>query len=232
MDGIDEQQATWVSLIRGAASGNSDDQSLFARRYLPVVRAYVGNCWRSTPWIVHLEDAVQEVFVQCFREDGALKRFDADRDGGFRAFLFGVIRNVMRRFERDLGRKEAREEAEGSTALRGQPSEDPTQSVVFDRAWAMSIIEQARDRMEQRALLLGAEAHRRLEILRLRFEDDLPVREIASIWGLPPDLVHQEYRRARREFRTCLRQVVAYHSHDGPEDLDAECERLISFLSD
>ena len=60
----------------------------------------------------------------------------------------------------------------------------------------------------------------------------LQVPDIAAAWGLPTDVVHQQYRRARREFRSCLRQVVAYHCPNGGEDLDAECGRLLGFLSD
>ena len=45
------------------------------------------------------EDAVQEVFVECFRRGGALEAVGAGRVPGFRAFLYGVIRNVARRFE-------------------------------------------------------------------------------------------------------------------------------------
>ena len=48
-----------MTLIRGAAAGIAEDRSRFATRYRPAVRAYVGNCWRGTPWITHLEDAVR-----------------------------------------------------------------------------------------------------------------------------------------------------------------------------
>ena len=41
-----------------------------------------------------LEDVVQEVFVTCFKEDGPLSRADPERPGGFRAYLYGVVRNV------------------------------------------------------------------------------------------------------------------------------------------
>ncbi|MBK8268830.1 MAG: hypothetical protein IPK83_11220 [Planctomycetes bacterium] len=34
-----------------------------------------------------LDDAVQDVFLECFRPDGALDRLDVHRPGGFRAFL-------------------------------------------------------------------------------------------------------------------------------------------------
>ena len=55
--------------------------------------------WRSSSQSSELDDAVQEVFVECFRAGGVLKRVDASRPGGLRPFLFGVVRNVALRFE-------------------------------------------------------------------------------------------------------------------------------------
>ena len=46
-----------------------------------------------------LDDAVQEVFVECFRQGGVLEAAVDGRVPSFRAFLYGVVRNVARRFE-------------------------------------------------------------------------------------------------------------------------------------
>ena len=47
-----------------------------------------------------LDDVVQEVFLACFKEDGPLSRADPERPGGFRAYLYGVVRNVARGVEK------------------------------------------------------------------------------------------------------------------------------------
>ena len=219
-----------MTLIRGAAAGNRADRSVFAQRYLPVARACIAARWRGTPWIEHLDDAVQDVFVECFRDRGMLQSFDTERGGGFRAFLYGVARNVTRRFERDHARQRSREVSANTAHLRGLPSDDDNFSVVFDRSWAESLVQLARERMAQRAVIQGAAGRRRVELLRQRFESDLPIREIAARWRLPAETVHREYRKARQEFQASLRQVVAYHSHAAAEDLDAECERLLLLL--
>ena len=56
-----------------------------------------------------------------------------------------------------------------------------------------------------------ANARRRVRILRMRHDDGLPVREVATALG-DPDVaqVHVDYRRARREFAVHLRAVAAY----------------------
>ena len=89
--------STCWTLIRGAAEGREEDREAFARQYLPVVRSYLRVRWQGTPLREEIEDAVQDVFVECFKDNGALGRVDPSRSNGFRAFLHGVVRNVALR---------------------------------------------------------------------------------------------------------------------------------------
>ena len=70
----------------------------------------------------------------------------------------------------------------------------------------------------------------RVELLRLRFHEEMPIREIAQLWGLDAPSLHHEYARARQEFRSALRDVVALHDPGSPEDVDRECAQLLSLL--
>jgi RNA polymerase sigma-70 factor (ECF subfamily) len=71
---------------------------------------------------------------------------------------------------------------------------------------------------------------RRVELLRLRFEDDQPIRDIAARWGLEAAHVHHEYARARREFREVLVEIVAEQDpRSAPEE---ECARLLGLLAE
>ena len=78
-------------MIDAAARGGDDDRAAFARRYSGVVGAYFGARWRVSPLASDAEDACQEVFVECFKNGGALERVEPGRPGGFRGFLFGRI---------------------------------------------------------------------------------------------------------------------------------------------
>ena len=91
--------STRWSVIQGAAGGRHESRDTFARIYTPVVRAYLARRWGGTPLIGELDDALQEVFVDCFRDGGVIERAEAARDGGFRAFLYGVVRVVALRVE-------------------------------------------------------------------------------------------------------------------------------------
>src|SRR6516225_8476631 len=92
-------ESTCWTVIRAAAAGSPADREELARRYLGVVRANLAARWRGSQFRPELDDAVQEVFVECFRQGGVLEAAGADRVPGFRAFLYGVARNVARRFE-------------------------------------------------------------------------------------------------------------------------------------
>ncbi|MBK7875970.1 MAG: sigma-70 family RNA polymerase sigma factor [Planctomycetes bacterium] len=224
MEGERAGDTCW-SLIQRAAGGETQARSTFSRSYLPLVRAFLVQRWRGSSLASEVDDAVQEVFVDCFRPRGPLERADA-AGGDFRGFLFGVVRNVALRFE-ERGRA-AR--ARGALELPDDLADGAVGvSRVFDREWALALMREAAAEMGQRAE--DDAARLRVELLRLRFGSDVPVRDIAERWSMDPDAVHRAYARARDEFRACLRRVVAFHSVRSEAELDDECRRLLALLS-
>jgi DNA-directed RNA polymerase specialized sigma24 family protein len=226
---IHPPDTTCWTLIRGAAAGNPADRAQFADLYVSVVRTYLAARWKSSPRIQHLDDAVQEVFLACFRPDGALARVDPDRPGGFRPYLHGVVRNVARRIEegRAGGLLPGAADFDPDTVL----ADEPTLSRVFDRAWAAALVREAGRRQAEHAAARGEAAVRRVELLHLRFHDGLPIREIARRWDADPAHLHHEYATARKEFLVALREVVAFHQPGSPEAVEAACADLVSLLS-
>lgn len=218
--------ATAWTVIRGAAAGRKRDRDEFARRYLPVVRAYLGARWRHSPLVRDLDDTVQEVFVACFKPDGALKRVDSRQPGGFHAFFYGVVRNVAREHERKSARRRDQQPASGFP--EDVPSDDEGLSTAFDRAWGIAILKQAVERHRQTAQ--DETGSRGVEILRLRFEEDLPIREIARRWGMESARLHKEYARARDAYKDALTEVVAFHHPGNPGEVERECARLLALF--
>ena len=202
------------SLIHGAANGRRDAREEFARRYIPVVRAYLCARWRQASKSDIVGDAVQEVLMECFRDEGVLEKADSSFDGGFSAYLFGVARNVARSFEKNA-RKNMSDGLASSIIREGPSDPHDSPSRAFDRAWAQSIMREAAEWQRQRAAMLGEQAQRRVELLKLRFEKGLPIREIAEIWGEDAKRLHHDYAKARREFREAVEDVV--RSHGGTE---------------
>ena len=222
-----ESDSTRWSIIREAAEGGGAARSVFAQRYQSVIRAYLGARWRQTPLMDYLEDAAQDVFVDCFKDGGALGRAEDGRPGGFRAYLHGIVRNVARRHEE--GRYRGRERAVGGDShLQQIAAREEASSRIFDRAWAQAPLRQAAELQAARARESGEQAVRRVELLRLRFVEGLPIREIAKQWEEEPDRVHYHYKRARGEFKAALRKVVS--RHDPSACVEEECARLLGLL--
>jgi RNA polymerase sigma-70 factor (ECF subfamily) len=216
-------ESTCWTVIRAAAAGSPADREELAHRYLPVVRAYLAARWRGSPLRTDLDDAVQEVFVECFRQGGALEAAEAGRVPGFRAFLYGVVRNVARRFESRPVRAAA--------PLRDIQANEESLSRLFDRTWARAIMTEAAQLQQRRASERGPEAVRRVELLRLRFEDGLPIRAIAERWGVVAAELHRAYAKARQEFRAALLEVVAFHHPGSPAEVEQEAACLVKALS-
>ena len=216
--------------MQDAAAGGEASRAEFAIRYTPVVRAYLAARWRgSVKRLGELDDTVQDVFVECLRDGGLLDRARAGRPGGFRAFLYGAVRHVALRVETRQARQLARE-TQAPIDLQGIPGGEDALSRVFDRAWAKAVMRDAAVRQAELAAQRGEAALRRVELLRLRFHEEMPIREIAQLWGLDAPSLHHEYARARQEFRSALREVVALHDPGSPEDVDRECAQLLSLL--
>ena len=221
-----EPGTTCWTVIEGAADGKEADREAFAKRYIPVVRAYLCARWRASPLIQSVDDVLQDVFVDCFREGGALGRADRER-GAFLPFFYGVVRNVARRAEEKWSRTRERQ-ADTDSLLEKFRSREESLSSVFDRAWALALLHQAADLHAKRAREAGPEHERRRQLLRLRFEERLPIREIAARWEEEPARLHKEYARARKEFKDALFEVVAFHLPGPPAQVHRECVRLLS----
>lgn len=213
--------------IHAAAEGNPSARENFARRYTPIMRAYFGHRWRRSPLIAELEDAVQEAFVECFRQGGVLASVNPQRE--FRPYFFGTLRKLALRAETKRGR---RREVQGSPDLDLDriDGDEESLSQVFDKSWAATLIHEARDRMTQRANTLDEAARLRVEILRLRFVEDMQTRHIAQQWNQSSEVIQREYRKAREEFLNCLIEVMSFYQSGTREELKRECQRLLEII--
>ncbi len=215
------------TMLRAAAVGDASAKSMFARSYTAPIRAYLGHRWRNSRLAAAIDDALQDVFVECIEPGGAIERADPT-NGEFRALLYAVVRNVARRHEERAARTD---QVTGSVHLDDLPDRAEALSRFFDRSWAEAIVREAILRHARIARCSDVEARRRYRVLRLRHQDGLPIREIAArLEEASIEAVHNAYRRALREFREHLRATVAHHTGAAPDALDAECRRVTELL--
>ena len=71
----------------------------------------------------------------------------------------------------------------------------------------------------------------RVELLRLRFEENLPIRAIAELWATDAAKLHHAYALARQEFKAALLEVVTFHQPGTPVELEDEAASLSKALS-
>ena len=209
--------------------GSTVERDELARRYVGAIQAYLGARWRDSPRLKDLDDAVQEVFLELFKKGGPLERADRTRSGGFRPYLYGLIQNVALSFERRASSEQQRSLGK-EIDLERVGSDESSLSAVYDRAWAKSTMQEAARRQLDDAQEMGEAAVRRVELLRLRFHDGLPIREIAQRWNIDATILHHEYAKAREEFKAALSQVVALNNPGSPADVERECTELIDLL--
>lgn len=228
--------------IQAAGRGDAEARTAFADRYQALVRAYLGARWRGSRMMADLEDATQDVFLDCLRAGGPLGRVDRGRKVRFRSFLFGVVRKVAQRHEerayaaRRLGDSipggvgGAVSATASSVGLAAVETRVESASLAFDRAWARAVLVRAVARQRALADAAGAAARERVELLRMRLDENLPIREIARIWRRDPAQLHHEYAQARTEFKRALRDELALESGCDARAADADCDRLLEIF--
>ena len=177
-----------------------------------------------------VDDATQQVFLDCFKQGGALERVDPEKGAGFRAFLYGVVRNVARALERKRARSKE-QQAPSDMDLDRFRAKEESLAQVFDRAWASAVLQSAALRQLERAQAKGEEAIRRHRLLVLRYGEGLPIRQIAARWEMEAKVLHREYPKAREEFKRALMDVVREMQGGDSQGVEAECQRLLAYFA-
>jgi DNA-directed RNA polymerase specialized sigma24 family protein len=200
---VNPTDATCWTLIHAAAAGDRSARDGFARLYEPIARAYFATRWRQSSCLARLDDAVQDAFIECFKRSGVLDNVVESHPDRFRAFFHGVLRNIARRHESARG---------VSPPLSDNLAADDTSlSRAFDKVWARWLLKEAARVQADDASTTGERAVKRVELLRLRFQEGLPIRDIAAKWNEDAAKLHHEFATARDEFRAALRKVIAFH---------------------
>jgi RNA polymerase sigma-70 factor (ECF subfamily) len=221
--------STCWTVIRGAAERRDSALREFGRRYAAVLTAYFVARWHCPRDDERVQDAVQETFLEMLRHGGGLERFDPERPGGFRPFLYGIARNIAWRAEEQARVRKARQ-ASRSIDFDRLPSDEESLALHFDRAWARAMLREARELLESRAVAGDARLREQLELLKLHFEEGLKIRAIAARKGLDEKAAYRAMERARQSFREALVEVVGFHHPGAPREAESEVKRLLAAL--
>jgi RNA polymerase sigma factor (sigma-70 family) len=183
------------------------------------------------------QDLVQGFFTRLL-EKGDLASVDRSK-GKFRSFLMAACSHYLAN-ERDRERAKKRRgdrpvisidalTAEGR--YRREPAHDLTPERLFDRQWALALLDQVLAQLESEMARAGKS--RPFSVLRpalLGGAKRVPYAEIAATLSISQEAARAAAHRLRRRYRQLLRELVS-RTVDDPADIDDEISTLFSCLS-
>ena len=219
------------TLVRNAAGRTVEARQalgeLCAGCYAPVV-AFLRREGRD-------EDAARELAHEFFAKvlaDETLGAFERGR-GRFRSYLLGAVKHFLANHRRDAAREKRGGGAE-HLALDAGTDTSPGVDVaaapeaVFDREWALAIVERA-------LALLESESENAAQFAALKpwltpAASPASQAHAADALGVSEGAVKVAIHRLRRRFREIVRAEIAQTLHD-PADLADEMRHLVAALS-
>jgi DNA-directed RNA polymerase specialized sigma24 family protein len=160
------------------------------------------------------------------------------REGRFRSFLLSSFMNFVSK-ERDRTRALKRGGGKVLVPLDAWPPGDGlpreavdglTPEIVFERQWALAVLERALERLRRDSVAAGKEAEfERLSAYLTGREPREPYRDIALDLGTNEDAIKATVHRLRRRYGRLLREEIAATVAD-PQDVDDELRHLLSVV--
>ncbi len=181
-------------------------------------------------------DLVQGLFTQLL-ERNAFARADPHR-GRFRTFLLAVCRNFLAdQSEQDRAQKRGgglaivsidSSRAEGR--YRAEPADTLTPDRLFERAWALAMLERVLGQLRREHELAGkGPLFERLEPTLAGGSAVAPFAAIAAALGTTEGAVQVAAHRLRRRYRDLVRAEIAA-TIDDPAEVDDEIRALFAAL--
>ncbi len=183
------------------------------------------------------QDSTQEFFARLLAGHW-LK--DADRaKGRFRTFLLTALTRFLAN-EWDRARAEKRGGGKVAVRLDTQVAETRYQSdthhgmapdCLYDRQWAMTLLERALGRLEAEQGRLGKSSAFAVMSPALTLErGDIPYARLAAQLGLSEAAARMAVHRLRKQFRQVFREEIAQTVTE-PAEVEAEIRHLVTALA-
>ncbi len=179
-------------------------------------------------------DLTQEYFTRLL-EKGVIAAADRSR-GRFRAFLktdcqhFLIDRYRRERVRARVDRTVPIDADDAESRYRFEPSHDLTPDRLFDRAWAMTLLDRVLGLLaEEYTGKDRAEVFDRLKIFLSQGKGAAPAAELADQLGMTEGGVYTAVHRLRKRYRAVLQQEIAA-TLDDPSEVDEEIRWLFEAI--
>lgn len=228
--------ATRWSVVLAAGNGRASSAARramgdLARMYWFPLYAYLRRKGNTQP---QAEDLVQGFFTRLLEKD-ALLTVDRTR-GKFRSFLLASLNNYLanewdrsRAAKRGGGKLFSLDALDAEARYAAEPVDEMTPQRVFERRWALAVLEQVLLRLKEEYTRRGqGKTFAALEHL-LAGGEAARYRQVAQRLGMTEGAVKVAGHRLRRRYRQLLREEIAQTVGD-PALVDEEIRQLLASL--
>ncbi len=227
-------KTTRWSLVIAAGAEAPSALSELAERYWYPLYAFARHQGRGES---DAQDLVQTLFAVLL-ETGALRTADPER-GRFRTFLLTVFKRMMaKEYEKERALKRGGGQTilsldfeRGEERFRLEPIDRLTPERLFERGWALTLLEKVLRDLEAE---YGRDGHSALftELRGFLVAGSLPPTqvEVAERLDMTPSAVRVALHRLRQRYRDRLRREIA-HTVADPADIGDEIRHLMDALA-
>jgi len=183
------------------------------------------------------EDLTQEFFARLLQKD-YLQAVSREK-GRFRTFLLVALKRFL---ANDWDRSRAQKRGGGRRPLsldtdlaekryRIEPADTLTADRIYERRWALTLIETAMADVRAEYLAAGKpDEFERLKSFLTADRNAIPYAELAASLGQNEGALRVAVHRLRKRFRERFRGEIA-HTVASPEDIEAEVRHLMNALA-
>ena len=180
-------------------------------------------------------DLTQGFFAELVEKD-FLANVDPEK-GRFRSFLLASLRHFL---SHERARERALKRGGGSLTLSldleageagyvNEPVEELTPVDVFERRWAITVLDRAAGRLQQESTDLSQSQFAQLKQYLTSGESQVPYQETAAALGISESAVKSAVHRLRKRLGHCLRTEIAETVSDSGQ-VDEEVRHLLAVV--
>jgi len=225
----------WSVVLEAQGESPAAQQALekLCRTYWRPIFAFLRRQGLSTE---EAEDITQGFFAQLLER----KSFDAVRKekGRLRSYLLGALKYFLADEQRHAmaikrgkgQRLISLEELRAGEQIEMEPADSITAEMIYERRWALTVLEQVLDRLKNEYRTAGNAAL--FDSLKQLLPDEpgSPSQaEIAADLGMTENAVRQAFYRFRQRYQSLLREEIA-HTVATPGDIEDELRHLIAVV--
>lgn len=225
----------WTLVVAAGDSGRKEMRSALAslcENYWYPLYAYLRRCGYPRD---RAQDLTQEFFIRVL-EGRYLDRADPEK-GRFRSFLLTSLKFfVADEADRDRAHKRGGgmvvplEFSSAEERYQREPAHDETPERIFERRWALSVLDRVVERLRNEFVQHGRSEHfERLKVLLLG-QSDAPYAALAREMKTSEGALKVAVHRLRKRYRELFRQEIADTVAD-PAEVESELRFLAGALT-